>query len=480
MIKTEIKMVHQSFLSNFIKVRGHFHRSVQIKMDWRESNSLNEYVLSPTAQTLAEQIYQGAFSPQGPKSWSIIGPYGTGKSAFSLFMADLLCHIPATHPVARELQVHLESGVKPFLPVLITGQRTHLARELLRSLAENLKEIAPDTQKAAELLAQQPIVPDQEVIRVFQSASQDVLEAGYDGLLVIIDEFGKFLEFAAQQPDVEDIFILQHLAEMAERSSPPVVLVTVLHTAFIEYMHILDKSTQFEWQKIQGRFTNAPFLEPYEQLIQLVGLAIEKNLPVDLDERYKVRIEQITQSEAFSEAAKRLRLEDLLERCTPLDPFTALILPPLFRSKLTQNERSLFAFLTSREPYSFQNFLENTPTDSQTPFYRIDQLYDYVLAALGSSVYLGDRAHRWAGIEAALQRVKADWPVLANSVVKAIGLLGLYGPQVGLKPSPETLSRFSSVTIRLERSLIDSRKNQSSFYVGMKVRMDCGKALMSI
>ncbi len=468
-------------LSDIVKVRGQFYRSVQIKMDWHEARSLGEYILTPTAKALSIQVFEGAFSAQGPRAWSVMGPYGTGKSAFSLFLADLFCRRPSCHPAAKEMQEHLESSGKAFLPVLITGQRAPLVRELLRNLGESLKGIAPAVRDAAEQMAKQPAIQDQDVTQLFQSASQAVQEAGFGGMLVIIDEFGKFLEFAAQHPDVEDMFILQHLAEMAERNSPPVVLVTVLHTAFSEYLHTLDKSRQLEWQKVQGRFTNAPFLEPHEQLIQLVGAAIEKDLPAELTKRYQKHVDRVHHSEAFGEAAKRLRLDGLLRKCIPLDPFTTLILPPLFRSKLTQNERSLFAFLTSRETYGFQDFLGRTPVD-HAPLYRLDQLYDYVLAALGGSVFLGDRSHRWAGIEAALQRVGADWPPLAGAVVKVIGLLGLYGPQVGLKPSPETLElvfhgepQLGEAMGRLKKaSIIIFRKHEGAYglWEGSDVNLD--------
>ncbi len=476
-------MAQQGYLSEFIKVRGQFHRSVQIKMDWQASRSLDEYILTPTARALAVQIHEGAFSAQGPRAWSIIGPYGTGKSAFSLFLADLLCHVPPIHPSAKDLQARLSGGNKPFLPVLITGQRSQLKRELLLSLSENIASAVPAAQQAAERLSQQTTISDQEVVQVFQSTSQAVEGAGYGGLLIILDEFGKFLEFAAQHPDEEDLFVLQHLAEMAERNSPPVVLITVLHTAFVEYLHILDKSRQLEWQKIQGRFTNAPFLEPFGQLVQLIGAAIQKDLPGDLNERYQEQVERVTQSGIFDEAARRLHVENHLNDCVPLDPFTALILPPLFRSKLAQNERSLFAFLTSRETFGFQDFISNTSVENGKPqFYRLDQLYDYVLTALGSSVFLGDRSHRWASIDDALHRVKSDWPPLASSIIKVIGLLGLYGPQVGLRPSPEILGlifhgqhTFGEAIGRLEKaSVIILRRHEDAYglWEGSDVDLD--------
>lgn len=470
------------FLSELVKVRGQFYRSVQIRMDWQEARSLDEYILTPTAKTLATQIYESAISAQGPRAWSVTGPYGTGKSAFSLFLADLFCRIPSTHSAARDMQNHLEGPGKPFLPVLITWQRSSLVRELLRSVSDNLREISPSVQETIKSLLQQEEVNDQEVVQVVQSANQAFQEAGYGGMLVIVDEFGKFLEYAAQNPDVEDLFVLQHIAELAERSSPPLVFITVLHTAFSEYLHTMDRSRQVEWQKVQGRFANAPFLEPYEQLIQLVGSAIQKNLPFDLAKRYQTHVEMVIKSNAFSESTKRLQLDGILHKCTPLDPCTALVLPPLFRSKLSQNERSLFAFLTSHEPYGFQDFLARTLVDQKTALYRLDQLYDYILAALGTSVFLGDRSHRWAGIEAALQRVSTSWPILAGSVIKAIGLLGLYGPQVGLKPSLEILElifygepQLGEVINRLmTASIIIYRKHESAYglWEGSDVNLD--------
>lgn len=475
-------MQGDTFLTDLVKVRGQFYRSVQIKMDWNEARSLGGYILTPTAKALAIQIFEGAFSAQGPRAWSIIGPYGTGKSAFSLFLADLLCRIPPTHLAAKELREHLGGDSKPYLPVLISGQRSSLVRELLRGLGETLTDIAPAIQETTKLLAQQITINDQEVIQVFVAANQAAQDVGFGGMLVIIDEFGKFLEYAAQQPGLEDVFVMQRLAEEAERSSPPMVLITVLHTALSEYLHTLDKSRQLEWQKVQGRFTNAPFLEPHEQLIQLIGAAIEKSLPVELAEQYQNHVNRVQQSEAFDEANKRLRLNSLLHKCTPLDPFTTLVLPPLFRSKLTQNERSLFAFLTSREPYGFQDFLSRTQADQNAQLYRLDQLYDYVLAALGGSVFLGDRSHRWAGIEAALQRVNAGWKPLTSALVKTIGLLGLYGPQVGIKPSPETIELVfhnepglsDAIGLLKKASIIIFRKHEGAYglWEGSDVNLD--------
>ena len=51
-------------------------------------------------------------------------------------------------------------------------------------------------------------------------------------------------------------------------------------------------------------------------------------------------------------------MQKCLTACYPLHPITAAILGPLFR-QIAQNERSLFAFLASNEPFGFQEFLRD-------------------------------------------------------------------------------------------------------------------------
>src|SRR3990172_5221693 len=67
------------------------------------------------------------------------------------------------------------------------------------------------------------------------------------GLLVIVDEFGKFLEYAALHPETEDLLVMQQLAEAAARSPTPILLLTILHTSFAEYLHTADQTQRMEW-----------------------------------------------------------------------------------------------------------------------------------------------------------------------------------------------------------------------------------------
>jgi hypothetical protein len=197
------------------------------------------------------------------------------------------------------------------------------------------------------------------------------------GFLIVIDELGKFLEYAAYHPEQGDIFVLQALAELATRSERPFLLLTILHQAIDRYTEQVSPNRRQEWAKVQGRFEDVAFDEPTEQVVRLLARAIQHK---------GIHARPLAdQGQSLAKHARQLgltppRINDaeattLLAACAPLHPTTALILGPLFR-RLAQNERSLFAFLTSGEAFGFGEFLNQS---FYPDLYRLDRLYDYAV-----------------------------------------------------------------------------------------------------
>ena len=79
---------------------------------------------------------------------------------------------------------------------------------------------------------------DMQVLDALSRVASQHPRAG-GGLMVLIDEMGKFLESAAY--DSSDIYFFQQLAEIASRSDNRLVVVGVLHQAFDEYAHRLSR-----------------------------------------------------------------------------------------------------------------------------------------------------------------------------------------------------------------------------------------------
>ena len=448
-------------LSAIYQVKGRFRRSVHLERDFYTENALDGYVLTATARETLSRIASTLENETASQAWSLTGPYGSGKSAFALFAAKLLGD-PDTPTTRQALEVLQEEdsdlyrrfkspngngkrSLSGFCPVLISGERAPLSLGLLRGLVRGLTAsngTIPSTSLSQELesllkSAENGILPSaSEITALFESATHTICDSGGSGLLVVVDELGKFLEYATQQPAQGDMFVLQTLAEFADRSAKtPFFLITILHQAFELYAERAGKSQQEEWAKVQGRFEDIAFLESTEQVLRLVGTALEK--------RSDVAGKDIL-NPALNLGLKPRQLDEnefihLLESCLPLHPTVALLIGPLFR-RFAQNERSLFAFLSSSEPNGLQDFFSfQHYNGSYLPTYSLSDLYDYLNATQGNRLYTSQTGKKWAEIESTIDQLADPSPMVVR-FIKTIGLLGVANePIPNLKASEELL-----------------------------------------
>lgn len=425
-IQTEVGLGPQR-LAELVEVRGRFHRSVHVGRDWARGFD-SEYFVTPAIVAIADQVVEELARPLGTRAWTVTGPYGTGKSAFCLFLARLLASPEPDEDAARALRRrHLKDRL-PLRPLLIQAERGPLAPAIAAAVGEarglRLKSRA---RKAAAR-------PSECVEVLVEAAARSD-----GGLVVIVDELGKYLEYAASRRE-EDVFLLQQIAEAAARSEKPLLFVSVLHSGFGEYVSAGDPARRTEWQKVQGRFRDVTFSLPADQLLELVGHALERAFPAAAKDAYEARLGELLKVPELRQAVAERGLSERLSGCIPLHPITALLMWPLFRSKVAQNERSLFAFLSSHEPHAFQEFLRSEEVSAGSlPLYRLPELYDYVVGSLGMATFAGQGARLWGLIEHALERVPASASLAVPRLVKSLGLLSLYGSAAGLRPDRELL-----------------------------------------
>lgn len=449
-------------LSKLFQIKGRFRRSVHLERDFYTENALDGYILTVTAREMLSRVVTTFENKTSAKAWSLTGPYGSGKSAFALFTAKLLGD-PDTSATQQALKI-LKAGdttlykkfidtkkngnwsLSGFCPVLISGERAPLPIALLRGLEQGLKAsgfLPVDSlqQKIRKLLktAANGTPPQaSELTTLFELATSIIGKNGGQGLLLVIDELGKFLEYAAQDPAQGDVFVLQVLAEFATRSDQtPLLLLTILHQAFEQYANKAAKSQQEEWTKIQGRFEDIAFVEPTEQVLRLIGSAIERasedkkrnlSVPTELE----LKPSQLTEDE-FSE---------LLRNCLPLHPTVVLVIDSIFR-RFGQNERSLFAFLSSSEPHGLQDFLFNQHYNRDTlPLFSIADLYDYLKTNMGNRLYISHSSKKWAEIESAIGRLSDSSAMLAK-LIKTIGILGIVGESIPNLKASESMLRYA-------------------------------------
>jgi hypothetical protein len=485
---------------DFVTLAPRFTRAVNLERDAPVSAAVEGYILTPTAQDVVDRLVRALGDPIGHRAWTLTGPYGSGKSAFALYLANLFG--PSKAPggsLARSIlkaqasQLYSDlfdgrrKGALPpqgFCPVLITGSQEPLVGALLRASLRDIRRYRAIGRPAAtlknldrlySLYQKGKSVAASTVIEELASVAFRLQRSSRSqGILLLIDELGKLLEFAAREADRGDIYILQQLAEAtAQFKSPGLYLITILHQSFERYAAGLRPALREEWSKVQGRFEDVAFQEPPEQLIDMLAQAIRhENGP--MGRALQVRCQAIAK-EAFQlglapQGMSKQHFVRAIVRCAPLHPLSVLALVRLCR-KFGQNQRSLFAFLVSREPHGFSSFLEEDVNEKHLPLYGLADLYDYVAQAFGNGLTVGEGATRWAEVQSALHRCSSSTSD-ETEVVKTIGVLSAIGVYGELKPSREVIeisARGDRTATRnacqnlVRQSVLVFRKHSDSF-----------------
>lgn len=422
-------------VADVLQIRNRFMRSIHLERDF-DDNALQDYIVTPQTSSMLGRLILGLASQSRQRAWRITGDFGTGKSSFALALAQLLTdrhqHLPLHLRQAVDFR-RLNTGRPRLVPVLVTGSREPIGAALLRGLQralEGCRRRGADPiilSKIRSLVrAGKPAVSEKVIIDLLQQAIAYVCTTGKGtGLLIILDELGKFLEFAALHPDRQDVFFLQSLAEAAARSGKhPLLVVGLLHQGFNAYAEQLSQVVQKEWEKVAGRFEELLFNQPHEQTVVLVAHALNvriAQLPRNVIKEAERDMAGAVDLGWYGPAPTRRLLLETAARLYPLHPTVLPVLVRLF-SRFGQNERSLFSFLLSNEPFGLQDF-SNQPLQSAR-FYRIHHLYDYARGAFGSRLSLQSYRSHWNQIESVVESFPREHDEQLQ-ILKTVALLNL-------------------------------------------------------
>jgi len=263
-------------------------------------------------------------------------------------------------------------------------------------------------------------------------------EDGVAGTLIVIDELGKLLEYAASNPDRSSVYALQELAEAASRTTTPMLLVGVLHQDFSVYARGLPPEERQEWEKIRGRFEDILFDEPADQMLRLLARTVDSEGPTGHDEKlWQLAMNSMHEVGAIPRGLDTTESAELFRRCWPLHPLTAVVLGSVFK-RYGQNERSAFSFVQSNEPFGLRDFRAN-PHASERRMYTLDCLFEYMTSTLGDNLLSNRDGKRWAeAID--LERRLADCEPQAIAVFRTVGLLSIIGRWHDLAATPQNVA----------------------------------------
>ena len=413
-------------LAEHVNVTRRFQRAIRIDLDLGDPGALEGFICPlSSAGVLKTMARHVAENSQGAFTWT--GPYGSGKSSLVVALSALLngnssLRQSAASILGEDTTATVWNALPPrkrgwrILPVV--GRRDRPAQVVGEAIEATRLTTAEPPRRWEE---------KQVLNTLKRAANQHPLAGG--GLIVFIDEMGKFLESAAY--DGSDIYFFQQLAEIASRSNNRLIVVGILHQAFEEYAHRLSRESRDEWAKIQGRFVDLAVNAGGDEQIELLSRAIES------DHRPESPSSVAQGVAALSHTYPSPNLPQLLEECWPLHPIVTCLLGPISRRRFGQNQRSIFGFLNSSEPQGFQDFLRDADDgDLYTP----ELLWDYLRINLEPSIMASPDGHRWAMAVDALERCQAMGGEDRHlRLLKTIALLGMFRERSGLAASKELL-----------------------------------------
>jgi hypothetical protein len=410
-------------LNSNVTISRQFLRSVNLEADLGRTDALQGYICQDTAKSLVKNMAHHLNNTR-QKAFTWTGPYGGGKSSLAIVLCSLVSPLTKLKTEAKKLlqiesfdEVELAFGSSKvgWLVLPVVGKRDSAINAISNAL-----------DKATGTVTKKP-----KATGVIERLTSEASKRKTDGVLLLIDELGKFLESAAHTG--EDIHFYQELAEAASRCEGKLVVVGILHQAFEQYAIRLGREARDEWAKVQGRYVDIPLVTGTDEVIELVGRAISKKNqpnPLKLFDKFSSTIANAIIKRRPNAPAN---IKKSLLNCWPLHPVTAALLGPISRKRFSQNERSVFGFLASAEPLGFTDFLKSMP-NSELALYGPARYWDYLTANMEQSILASTDGHRWAAAKDAIERTEAKdgCTEIHIQLSKTIALIDMFRSGSGL------------------------------------------------
>lgn len=388
-------------VSDLVNVNMTFRKSVQLAHDYHDAMSTDGYVVTEFIAECFERM-SGAFQLNSTqRAWRVTGDYGSGKSAFALNLLKAACGKP------KEVRSDLQLRPSPNLtPVIVEGERESLVTSIGNALIAQVSGLEDSRTPRS----------NDGLIRLLKKATDQT-----EGIFLIIDEMGKNLEYAMMNPDNSDVYVLQKLAELADRSGKkPLVLVAILHLGISSYFADIDSTSRKEWEKVAGRFQEITYHHPFEQTVQLCSSALNvsvRKLPHILVKQAEDSMAWCVDQGIFGHSSKKF----LVGEAAGIFPLHPTVLVPLnaLLKRFGQNERSLFGFLAGNEPDALQSVMRTTVENAS--FYGVHNLYSYIRTNIAPAMTNGKSTH-WRVIESVVRQANNR---LEEIILQVVGVLNL-------------------------------------------------------
>lgn len=287
-----------------------------------------------------------------------------------------------------------------------------------------------------------PLV-NEDVPKLFADVSAELKKRGYRGLIVVFDEFSKFLESKSKKLG-DDLKFIQDFAEKATRSDShySLYLCCIAHKPIGQYGEKNSKIGDL-LKTVDGRFVTLRFQRGMKENMELISNAIEKQGDFEgFFQGYLSKNQWLfdgIQSLNILEANEDLR--EFAHGCYPLNPLAAYALVRV-SELVAQNERTLFTFLNGNDTTGLRKLINQ----DDEKLISVPAIYDYFAELFRTDpdqhikdvCYLADAA------------LKEQQDPINQDIIKSIAIIKIINDPRSIKPTRKSISLSIGV---MERDL---------------------------
>lgn len=312
-----------------------------------------------------------------------------------------------------------------------------------------------------------------DVITLYKSVNETLCTRyGYGGIVLIFDEFSKFVEGYPKERFSNAMEELQSLCELANSTGEYALhVILVAHKAIKEYKNVLPQEVINAYTGVEGRIGEVRFTVSLQNSYELIQNAVYKEETLFEQEVAATELFQKIQEESYqlpyfrSTFSKKEFENIVMKGCFPLTPVAAYLLLKI-SEKAVQNERTVFTFLVHEEPYSLARFVKEHK-EKENMYVTAGQIYDYF-----SNIFKNDSSNvifhnEWLKAEYACTKVKT---LEEKEVLKTIALLRMVGKNDEMLAKDDVIRLGAGLEINLYEIIMETLKQKQILFFRSKIR----------
>ena len=382
--------------------------------------------LTERGEEFIQQLLTSLETSESDKAFSITGPHGAGKSSLARFVIDIT--LPSASQRRKTAISEIAKRPKLFQRFEQVIRKTGDGRKgwIHLAVTANREPVIETIERALELDRDKAIGGDRTE-RVLDAMKDHVRQGP---TLLVVDEFGKNLEYLAEHTSAGDVFVLQRLIEGMRGFSHPFVILTLQHLSQFDYFRHSSDTAKVEWAKVSGRFQDFAFVDSPDESRRLLATLFTKSAATQ-----KMLAES---AESTISGLDKIGVKfdpKVMSQLLPLHPITSIVAPHA-ASVLAQGERTLFDFAIGPTTNSLKSYVRDAVLSPDATLLELPWLYDYFSESQRQAVATAPLAKRWLEIDDRIRSAGSE-DFAAIAALKAVGLLNLVTGLEGMRASTE-------------------------------------------